>query len=72
MTTPWASLQRALGRVRHARRVLSAVVVLVMAAAPADFRPVSVAGSKIKKAGAQEAIALAPTPDILRDTRSAR
>lgn len=33
MTTPWASLQRALGRVRHAGRVLSAVVVLVMAAA---------------------------------------
>lgn len=46
--------------------------VLVMAAAPADFRPVTVAGSKIKKSGAPEAIALAPTPDILRETRTAR
>lgn len=46
--------------------------VLVMAAAPADFRPVTVAGSKIKKSGAPEAIALAPTPDILRDTREVR
>lgn len=46
--------------------------VLVMAAAPADFRPVTVAGSKIKKSGAPEAIALAPTPDILRDTMASR
>ena len=53
-------------------RALPDADVLVMAAAPADFRPVTVAGSKIKKSGAPEAIALAPTPDILRDTRDAR
>lgn len=53
-------------------RALPTADVLVMAAAPADFRPVTVAGSKIKKSGAPEAIALAPTPDILRDTRDVR
>lgn len=42
--------------------------VLVMAAAPADFRPASAAGQKIKKGSAPESIPLAPTPDILRDT----
>jgi phosphopantothenoylcysteine decarboxylase/phosphopantothenate--cysteine ligase len=46
--------------------------VLVMAAAPADFRPASRATSKIKKDRAPEAIALAPTPDILASTKSAR
>ena len=39
--------------------------VLIMAAAPADFRAQSVAGSKIKKASAPESIALASTTDIL-------
>jgi len=42
--------------------------VLVMAAAPADFRPVTVADAKIKKSHAPDAIALTPTPDILRET----
>ena len=46
--------------------------VLVMAAAPADFRPASRATSKIKKDRAPEAIALAPTPDILASTKPAR
>ena len=46
--------------------------VLVMAAAPADFRPASRAASKIKKDKAPESIALASTPDILASTKSAR
>jgi phosphopantothenoylcysteine decarboxylase / phosphopantothenate---cysteine ligase len=40
--------------------------VLVMAAAPADFRAVEVAGAKIKKGSAAPMLELAPTPDILR------
>ncbi len=47
--------------------------VLIMAAAPADFRPAVVAGSKIKKRGnAPEPIVLAENPDILASTRDAR
>jgi phosphopantothenoylcysteine decarboxylase/phosphopantothenate--cysteine ligase len=42
--------------------------VLVMAAAPADFRPEQVAGRKIRKAARPDAIALVETPDILRST----
>jgi phosphopantothenoylcysteine decarboxylase/phosphopantothenate--cysteine ligase len=45
-----------------------------MAAAPADFRPATVAGAKIKKvAGATPVpLALEPTVDILAVTRAAR
>jgi phosphopantothenoylcysteine decarboxylase/phosphopantothenate--cysteine ligase len=39
--------------------------VVVMAAAVADFRPVDVAGSKIKKAGGVPEVVLEPTTDIL-------
>jgi len=46
--------------------------VLVMAAAPADFRPAKVAGAKIKKKGKPEALALDATPDILLSTREVR
>jgi phosphopantothenoylcysteine decarboxylase/phosphopantothenate--cysteine ligase len=46
--------------------------VLVMAAAPADFRPAQPAESKIKKSSAPSVIALEPTPDILMRTRAAR
>jgi phosphopantothenoylcysteine decarboxylase/phosphopantothenate--cysteine ligase len=46
--------------------------VLVMAAAPADFRPASAATSKIKKDKAPDAIALATTPDILASTKASR
>jgi len=53
-------------------RALAAADVLVMAAAPADFRPATVAGSKIKKDQAPTAIALTPAPDILRETASER
>jgi phosphopantothenoylcysteine decarboxylase/phosphopantothenate--cysteine ligase len=45
---------------------------LIMAAAPADFRPVSVASQKIKKANAPAAIELESTPDILASTIGAR
>jgi phosphopantothenoylcysteine decarboxylase / phosphopantothenate---cysteine ligase len=46
--------------------------VLVMAAAPADFRPADPAEQKIKKSAAPEAIALEPTDDILLATRDRR
>ena len=46
--------------------------VLIMAAAPADFRPSSVASSKIKKANAPDAIALSATTDILASTIAKR
>jgi phosphopantothenoylcysteine decarboxylase / phosphopantothenate---cysteine ligase len=46
--------------------------VLVMAAAPADFRPDTAASAKIKKNTAPGQIALRPTDDILLATRSAR
>jgi phosphopantothenoylcysteine decarboxylase/phosphopantothenate--cysteine ligase len=46
--------------------------VLIMAAAPADFRPSDPANSKIKKSDSPAPIALAPTPDILQSTRGKR
>jgi phosphopantothenoylcysteine decarboxylase / phosphopantothenate---cysteine ligase len=46
--------------------------VLVMAAAPADFRPARIAEGKIKKASRPEAIALENTDDILAGTRDRR
>lgn len=46
--------------------------VLIMAAAPADFRPATVADSKLKKANRPDAIALDNTVDILKSTRDAR
>ena len=46
--------------------------ILVMAAAPADFRPAQVAATKIKKRSAPQQVELVPTPDILLTTRQAR
>jgi len=46
--------------------------VVIMAAAPSDFRPTDVASSKIKKANAPPTIELTTTPDILGTTRSSR
>jgi phosphopantothenoylcysteine decarboxylase/phosphopantothenate--cysteine ligase len=46
--------------------------VLVMAAAPADFRPATVAEQKIKKTAAPSALALEPTDDILLATQELR
>lgn len=46
--------------------------VLVMAAAPADFRPSRPAGRKIKKTSDTSSLELEPTTDILLSTRRAR
>jgi phosphopantothenoylcysteine decarboxylase/phosphopantothenate--cysteine ligase len=53
-------------------QVLPGADVLVMAAAPADFRPVHVAESKIKKRGAPPPIELTMNDDILKSTISVR
>ncbi len=53
-------------------RALASADVLVMAAAPADFRPADVAGSKIKKGAAPAAIPLSSSPDILLETAAQR
>lgn len=53
-------------------RLLPQSDVLVMAAAPADFRVANVATSKIKKTDAPPTISLASTPDILKSTITAR
>lgn len=54
------------------RAEIATADVLVMAAAPADFRPATVAESKVKKANALSAIALEATPDILSETIASR
>jgi phosphopantothenoylcysteine decarboxylase/phosphopantothenate--cysteine ligase len=46
--------------------------VLVMAAAPADFRPATVAAQKIKKDSLLSEIAVVPTDDVLLATRDLR
>jgi phosphopantothenoylcysteine decarboxylase/phosphopantothenate--cysteine ligase len=46
--------------------------VLIMAAAPADYRPSEVAVRKLKKTGAPRMLELNETPDILAATRAAR
>lgn len=46
--------------------------VLVMAAAPSDFRPAEVAPRKIKKSAAPDALALRSTDDILTSTTATR
>jgi phosphopantothenoylcysteine decarboxylase/phosphopantothenate--cysteine ligase len=51
---------------------LATADVLVMAAAPADFRAAAPATSKIKKKSAPGTLELAPTPDILASTRQVR
>ncbi len=51
---------------------LTTADVMIMAAAPADFRPAEQAASKIKKSAKPDAIALATTPDILMTTKAAR
>jgi phosphopantothenoylcysteine decarboxylase / phosphopantothenate---cysteine ligase len=53
-------------------RLLPHADILVMAAAPADFRPSTRATAKIKKAESPNAIALAATSDILLMTKGAR
>jgi phosphopantothenoylcysteine decarboxylase/phosphopantothenate--cysteine ligase len=51
---------------------LTSADVLIMAAAPADFRAAQPSPRKIKKANAPSSIALAEAPDILLSTRGAR
>jgi phosphopantothenoylcysteine decarboxylase/phosphopantothenate--cysteine ligase len=46
--------------------------ILIMAAAPADFRPASVATSKIKKGKGAPNLTMEPTPDVLRATLALR
>jgi len=54
------------------RAEMAGADVVVMAAAPADFRPASAADSKIKKATRPDSIPLTNTDDILVTTRDAR
>ncbi|MGQ0539540.1 MAG: bifunctional phosphopantothenoylcysteine decarboxylase/phosphopantothenate--cysteine ligase CoaBC [Gemmatimonadaceae bacterium] len=49
-------------------RELPGAHVLVMAAAPSDFRPASATPSKIKKSQATLNIEMTPTRDVLKDT----
>jgi phosphopantothenoylcysteine decarboxylase/phosphopantothenate--cysteine ligase len=53
-------------------RELPGADVLVMAAAPADFRAAAPAGAKIKRAAGKSHLDLAPTADILGATHGAR
>jgi len=53
-------------------RELAQADVLVMAAAPADYRPAEAATSKLKKTGQARAIELEENADILKSTRDAR
>jgi phosphopantothenoylcysteine decarboxylase/phosphopantothenate--cysteine ligase len=53
-------------------RLLPDADLLIMAAAPADFRPASPRSAKIKKTNAPAAVELAPTTDILASTRGRR
>jgi phosphopantothenoylcysteine decarboxylase / phosphopantothenate---cysteine ligase len=46
--------------------------VVIMAAAPADFRPAQVLSAKMKKSGSAPSLALAETPDVLKSTASRR
>ncbi len=46
--------------------------VVIMAAAPADFRPAQVLSAKMKKSGSAPNLALAETPDVLKSTASRR
>ncbi|MGI8546703.1 MAG: bifunctional phosphopantothenoylcysteine decarboxylase/phosphopantothenate--cysteine ligase CoaBC [Gemmatimonadaceae bacterium] len=57
---------------RELRIALPRTAVLIMAAAPADFRPAAVADRKIKKGARPTCIELTDTPDILSGTRADR
>jgi phosphopantothenoylcysteine decarboxylase/phosphopantothenate--cysteine ligase len=54
------------------RNALPAADVLIMAAAPADYRPVTSAAAKMPREGGPTAIELEPTTDILTATAGAR
>ena len=54
------------------RRELPRADVLVMAAAPADYRPAEASATKVPRGAGALSLALAPTADILVGTRDAR
>jgi phosphopantothenoylcysteine decarboxylase / phosphopantothenate---cysteine ligase len=54
------------------QRLLADADLLIMAAAPADFRPKDAATEKIRKESAPSAWAVEPAPDILKETRGDR
>lgn len=78
LPTPWGVAEVAVETVQEMRdAVLSALPqtdILLMAAAPADFRPVSIAPQKIKKQAIGEALILKleHTPDILQEVAARR
>ena len=57
---------------RAVRRELPRADVLIMAAAPADYRPAAASETKLSRGGGALSLALEPTPDILAGTRDAR
>ena len=57
---------------RAVERALATADVLVMAAAPADFRAAAPAPKKIKKESSPDSLSLARTPDILAATKRVR
>ena len=54
------------------RRELASADVLVMAAAPADYRPAETAAAKVPRGAGALAVSLTATEDILSGTRDAR
>ncbi|MBP6671191.1 MAG: phosphopantothenoylcysteine decarboxylase, partial [Gemmatimonadales bacterium] len=54
------------------RRLLPTTDVLIMAAAPADYRPAAPAATKRPRQGGAVVIEMEPTPDILQATTEAR
>jgi phosphopantothenoylcysteine decarboxylase / phosphopantothenate---cysteine ligase len=54
------------------QRLLADADLLIMAAAPADFRPKDAAAEKIRKESAPSAWAVEPAPDILKETMGDR
>ncbi len=57
---------------RAVKSVVKDADCLIMAAAPADYRPVKPAGSKIKKSADAMQLSLEPTIDILKDLAARR
>jgi phosphopantothenoylcysteine decarboxylase/phosphopantothenate--cysteine ligase len=54
------------------KRALPTADALIMAAAPADFRPRKVARTKVARADGAAPIVVEPTPDILVSTQGSR
>ena len=71
-TFPVEHVESTIDMLAAVKRALEKADALVMAAAPADFRPADVASAKIKKSSAPSTIPLTATPDILRETIAER